>query len=385
MGSCICKGVPVSVVSRENLQRAVAGAIEEDRVRVLEQLYESYMSKALLPYGMPVLDVDDPLVHIQGVDLNPLAYAFRLGRVEIAQYLIEKANCSLTKLYQTFKLVGKTPIDVLCEHGHIDLLHYFLPKHLKRPYEESPLLSYEDSYEQLSIFSDKSRKAPNRLHHPGGTTYTAIQRACQHGQVEIVRYIISFTLEEGTSRELDVHAEDEKTGENCALISCRLGDLQLVRFLHDECRANFKLLNKRGENAIQLAVVGAKKHKLGKHYEVIKFLIERVKVDFLYHCEETLLMCEEKQISQYLQEKMRSVGVVIDKDKLEEENQIVNDTKAVRAVDLDLEQRLQDVGPNFDIGDLFRDELADKSYLSSIPPRSLTPISEFSSPTPRNE
>ena len=384
MGSCICRGMPTTVVSRENLQRALAGAIEEDRVRVLEQLFENYMSKALLPYAMPILDVDDPLVHIQGVDLSPLAYAFRLGRVEIAQFLIEKGNSSLTKLYQTFKQIGKSPIDVLCEHGYIDLLHYFLPKHLKRPAEESPLVSYEDSCEQLSIFADKSRVAPSRSHRPAGITYTAVQRACQHGQLEIVRYIASYSNEEDTHRDLDIHGEDEKTGENCALISCRLGDLQLVKFLYEECQADFGKLNKRGESAIQLAVVGSKKHKLGKHYETIKYLVEKVKVDVLHHCEETLLLCEDKSIAAYLEEKMRSAGVLIDKEKLEEENQVANE-KSVRPLNLELEQRLQQAGPNFLLGDLFREEFADKSYLSSIAPQSITPISQFSSPTPVNE
>ena len=372
------------VVNRENLQRALAAAIEEDRVRVLEQLFDNYMSKALLPYAMPVLDVDDPLVHIQNVDLNPLAYAFRLGRVEIVQFLIEKAHSNVTKLYQTFKQIGKTPIDVLCEHGHIDLLHYFLPKHLKRPQEESPLVSYEDSAEQLSIFADKSRVVPSRSHRPAGVTYTAVQRACQHGQMEIVRYIASYTKEEGAPRELDIHAEDEKTGENCALISCRLGDLSIVKFLYEECNADFKKLNKRGENAIQLAVVGSKKHKLGKHYETIKYLVEKVRVDVLHQCEETLLLCEDKAISTYLEEKMRSAGVLIDKNKLEEENQVAGE-KIVRPLNLELEQRLQEAGPHFLMGELFREEFADKSYISSIPPQSITPISQFSSPTPVND
>ena len=374
MGSCICRGAPTMVVSRENLQRAIAGTIEEDRVQSLQSLFENYMSKALLPYAIPVLDVDDPLVHIQDLDLNALAYAFRLGRVEIAQFLIEKANSSLAKLYQTYKLVGKTPVDILCEHGHIDLLHYFLPKHIKRPAEESPLLSYEDSYEQLSIFADKARVVP--IHHvsrTAGVTYTAVQRACEHGQLEIVRYITSYTREEGTTRDLDVHAEDEKTGENCALISCCLGDLALIRFLHEECRADFKKLNKRGESAIQMAVVGAKKHKLGKHYEAIKFLVEKIKVDLLYHYEETLLMCEDKAIAQYLEGKLRNEGVQIDKSKLEVDI-------ALCAPLAELEEA--PAGTNFLLGDLFREEFAKKSYPSSIAPQSCTPISRLSSPTP---
>ena len=368
------------IVSRENLQRAIAGAIEEDRAHYLQLLFENYMSKALLPYAIPILDVDDPLMYIQGIDFNALAYAFRLGRVEIAQFLIEKANSSLPKLYQTFKQAGKTPIDILCEHGHIDLLHYYLPKHLQRPVEETPLLSYEDSYEQLSIFADRSRVVP--VSHSAGVTYTAVQRACQHGQLEILRYIICYTRENGTSRELDVHAEDEKTGENCALISCRLGDLSLVRFLHEECRADFKKLNKRGENAIQLAVVGSKKHKLGKHYETIKYLVEKMNANLLYHYEETLLMCEDKAIAQYLEEKLRNAGVHIDKNKLDEENSISQDKSVLAA---DLEERVQQAGPHFLLGDLFREELAEKSYISSIAQQSCTPISNLSSPTPAND
>lgn len=383
MGSCICKGMPTVVISRENLQRAIAGAIEEDRVRVLEQLFENYMSKALLPYAMPVLDIDDPLLHVQGIDLNPLAYAFRLGRVEIAQFLLEKAKCSLQKLYTTFRQVGKTPLDILCEHGHIDLLHYFLPKHLKRPVEESPLVSYEDSYEQLSIFADNTRPAKVKNYRGLGFTFTAVQRAVQHGQIEIVRYIVSFAQEQGWPRELDIHAEDEKTGENCALISCRVGDMQIVRLLFEECKADFHKLNKRGESALQLAVVGAKKHKTGKHMEVVKYLVERVKVDITYLYEETLLMSEDKAITQYLEQKLRSVGVVISKEKVDAEN-VVSHEKVVRPIDPELESRILNAGSNFLLRDIFREEFADKSYISSIEDQSVTPISEISRiiPTP---
>lgn len=385
MGCCLCKGTPTIVLSREYLQQAIAAVIEEDKVQVLEQLYTNYMSKALLPYAIPVLDVEDPIAHIQGVDLNPLSYAFRLGRTRIARFLIEKANSSLSKLYHTFKLIGKTPLDVLCEHGHTDLLQYFLPKHLKRLSPDSPLVSYEESYEQLSIFADQSRATAVRpWKYPQAVTYTAIQRACQHSHLDTIKSILDFTKEHGTPHELDIHAEDEKTGENCALISCRLGNLQLVKFLYEECNANFHLLNKRNENAIQLSLVGAKKHKFGKYLETIKYLTERIQVDVLYHYEETLLMCEDKAIETYLEDKMRGFGVVIDKKKLEEDNAVQMD-KSVRPEERDLEERLKEVGSQFVIKELFKQELEEKNYVSSISRHSLTPISRLSSITPVNE
>ena len=77
------------------------------------------------------------------------------------------------------------------------------------------------------------------------------------------------------------------------------------------------------------------------------------------------------------------LGVAISKEKLEEEN-LVSHEKSIRPIDPDLELRLQNAGSNFLLGDIFRDEFADKSYISSISQKSLTPISEMSRviPTP---
>lgn len=47
-----------------------------------------------------------------------------------------------------------------------------------------------------------------------------------------------------------MHYIDDYTGENCAMIAARNGNIDMIRYLYEDCKANFHILNKRKENAV---------------------------------------------------------------------------------------------------------------------------------------
>jgi hypothetical protein len=371
MGGCGCSG-KADVVSRQALQKGIVACIENSDLGGLAELYDLFIKQGLGPYALPVLTVDEPVLTIQGVDLNALAYAFRCGRTEIACFLIEKAGASLSQLDACYQVIGKTPLHILCEYGHAELLRYYLP--LYRNLRQQRLVSipsFHESYEELSIFTDNPRRfAVN----PVTWSLSPVQKACEKGHIDVLRILKDYAEKETTFLEIDLHARDERTGENCALTACRVCNLASMKFLFEECQADFSLLNKRKESALQLVLLHAKRHANARCFECARYLVEKVKVDLLYEYEETLLLVDSKEMEDYLESKLLAVNVTLTKAKVEETYAIVSHKSHLSQNLMRLESRLKDIGTDFELSQIFRTELQDShSAVSSI-----TPISDLS-------
>jgi len=65
--------------------------------------------------------------------------------------------------------------------------------------------------------------------------------------------------EEECPREFDVNWVEENNGENCAIISVKNADLNMIKFLHTVCKADFNIKTKNNEGALQIAVAGSKR------------------------------------------------------------------------------------------------------------------------------
>ena len=375
----MCKGSKV-IISREHLLQAVVRAIEEDDLSVIIDVHSIFAQDSSVPYIIPGFSFDDPIVSIHGIELNALAFCFRAGYLDIARYLIEKAGCSLAALYDTFRSIGKSPVHILCEYGHLQLLMYFLPIHVRnQPGGGLSFSEIKDVSEEISAFQDPSEKQTFKaLHTPrlSSNTQSPIQRACEFGHLSILTFLYKYFQGRTPHPDFDVHSTDEKSGENCALISARNGNFPLMEFLYTECKADFHCRSRRKESALQLVVLGFKHHK---SMDCVTFLVEEVKVDIAYEYEETLLLCEDPELQVYLEAKLDEAGIKASKDQVEE-------VYAIRKVCgvpmsrtfLELEERVRRAGEKFEIKELFRSELDEGEVISSITPQSVTPFSMFS-------
>jgi hypothetical protein len=195
----------------------------------------------------------------------------------------------------------------------------------------------------------------------------AIHKACEKERLGVIQYLYNHFNSQIVPSEFDIHYQDENTGENCALISCKTGNLQLIQYLYNICGADFHILNKRRENAIQIMAVWSKKKKNVKFIECFKFLIEVVSIDYTYQFEETILILNDKAIIDYLKEKLMNDGISIDKIKLDEKYSLTK-LRVPPVMDPELEFRLnQAAGSQFSFKDLFAQELhQEEAELSSI-------------------
>ena len=382
MGGCTCSTAK-TVVSRMQIQQALATAIEENDLQAVAELYSTFMQPE--KSERQILKVDDGIISIQGYTLNALAYCIRLGHTSLAKYLITSAGCDIGSMYACYSLASKNPITILCEYGHLDLLTYFLPLHIDRlrTLQGGPMVSFQDQSESLSLFPEDHRTSEyikKVLSAPiHSNSQLAIHRACEYGHFEIVQFVFEYFEQHApTPYELNVHSEDEKTGENCALIATRTGNLQLMEYLLTVCCADFTKLTKNRENAIHLVVLAAKYRRNIDYLECLRFIVEQAKVNILYEYEEIVMLCEDAKLQEYIEMKLRAEGVEVNKAKIEEKyalnpSNVRSETASFKALD----ERIEALGTNFQMRTVFGKELL-PSQPSSISPRSMTPFSMLS-------
>lgn len=147
-----------------------------------------------------------------------------------------------------------------------------------------------EATEDHTIFEDKSW---SKYQLPV-VTHTPIMRACERGRTDIVFFLYNYFKNRmkgaRAPKEFDIYADDERTGENCAQITARTGNHALLQWLVETVQLPLKdKLNRRNENALQLACIGSKKYRETNFMQTIKYLVDNVGIDVTYEYEETLL------------------------------------------------------------------------------------------------
>ena len=264
----------------------------------------------------------------------------------------------MEKLYRENKSSG---MDIICQRGQVEILDYYLPIYNSLA-DGIPVV---DEISASLDFSQGNDAIPKAI----ASTYTPIHKACDIGNMNTISHIYKFYKDKEVPFELDINYQDEISGENCALIACRNGNYSMIRFLHTTCHANFYLINKLGESAVQILSASNKKRNLKEFHECLVYLITQVGVEYTYNCEETLLLIDNDKSVQFFQTKLREKGIFIDKLELEEKNKLVK-PEQIRSIE---EASLDPYyGKDFDFKKLYTDIMKDQENeeISVISPES---------------
>jgi ankyrin repeat protein len=291
MGNCTC----TSKLTKTQFKAKLIQLIADNKLARFKALFAS-----CTVHRSGALKVDEVITSMQGaLQFNALAYAIKLGRLEFVQYLVEEAQASLSPVSKPSSVVMKTPLDLVCENGSLPILEYLLPK--------------IDNSKQTGT-SEPDEKTE---HSPSAMGTTAVQRACERGHFPLVKFIYAYYRDNPKPpKECDLHYVDEISGENCALLAAKARNLELLRYLHSEVKADFTILNKRRESALQIAIVSGKLAKV-PCLPVVRFLVEEVGLEPSYEYEETLLIAEEQAIVAYLERRLIDHGINVNKVLLE--------------------------------------------------------------------
>jgi hypothetical protein len=191
------------------------------------------------------------------------------------------------------------------------------------------------------------------------SSFSAVQLACENGHISILNYFLNYHAEglpKSVSEEINLHFIDPETGFNCALIACKNNDLCMIKFLHIQVKADFFVINRFGENAVNVLAIGSQKHQ-GSTFKCLKYLVDEIGIDPLYNYQETLIVLNEPESVSYLEKKLDRFGVKPDRSKLIQECE-VNPAKRAEVIQ-------ERTGNRFTFSSMFP-ELQGTSMLSSL-------------------
>jgi hypothetical protein len=216
-------------------------------------------------------------------------------------------------MHEQLSYLRKKPVDILIDDCNFEFLDYYLPIHLLYHRELSILSNSE--VESMSLFSRAKSSLPRVKHLV--TLQPSIHRVIEKGNMKALRYLLAYFQGKNAPSEFSVHALDETSGENSALVAVRAGNLKMMRFLHETCQVDFCILNRRRESALQVAAAASKKKPKVGFMLVIRFLVEEVGIEVTYNYEETLMLCEDRTILTYLEGKLGAQGIDVKKSELD--------------------------------------------------------------------
>jgi hypothetical protein len=310
----------------------------------------------------PLFNINMPIRKIYNQDMNALGYSLYLGHTEAFAIILELGRAKLSLMSKLYLPLNKRPIDIICELGHRKLLEFYLPFYLNKSdeiengEEESISLSFTRSKNMKSLERSKNFYCIGSL--------TPLQHACDKGKLGIVQFVFEHFAGRTPPAEFDVHYQEETTGENCALVACRTGMVEMIQYLYEKCSADFHVLNKRNESSLQVLAVWSKKRKQKRFLPCFQYLVEVVGVDLKYEAEETLLVLEDRDIVEYLEGKLRNEGVSISKGRVDDKYSL-SKGRVPPVLDPALENKLSKIkGNKFNFQEIFKEELEESNEVN---------------------
>jgi Ankyrin repeats (many copies) len=236
---------------------------------------------------------------------NALGLCILVGNLEAFKLLIEN-DCKINSMEKIFENSRFNPMEYLCRKGDLDFIRVYLPYSI-----ESLKHKFSISANSYSIALSKSFIFIHKV--------LPIHSACAYGNLNVVQYLYEhFKDDSSVPREYDINAVEENTGENCAMIACRRGHYDLVKYLYKTCDANFHLINDSKENAIIVTIAGMNKNFDYSFINILCYLVEEVKVDVKYKYEEALLLAKCKTVYNILTHQLKKSGIVVERKDIED-------------------------------------------------------------------
>ena len=247
-------------------------------------LHEELNSSSACP-----LSINDPITIIDEITLNPLGYSLWLGQYNTFRLLQEEKGASYLSMETLFEKQGIVSLEIIIDKGYTEIFKYYLPTFL---------LCFKKRIDYTESF-----KKP------------LIHKAIERGSLEILRFTYEYFYFVNPPLTFDLHYIDPDTGENSALVSCRVGDLSIIKYLNEVCGINFSLINAEGLNSLHIAIF-TKRRGLGS-YDVIKYLINYCQADVTYEYEKLLEITNDTETVKLIEEELRRNGIEMSKEKMQ--------------------------------------------------------------------
>ena len=324
-----CKSHSRDSVNQEKLSIKVKAAIEHSRTKQLISLLKIFEA-----HSKETRFIEACLIKYSRYRFNALSYSAYIGNSKMFCFILSKgASIEITE--KLLESQGIRLINLLCSRNKVEILSVYLPIYV----------SYKKEPTNNSYTIEFNSTSQNTFELP-------IHSACRSRSFEAVHYLFTY-FNDYVPREFDVHTLSDYFEENSGFIACRAGSFQLVKYLNEKCKVDFKRQNKFKENTLMACVSGSlKKNEFG-YLECISYLVEYVKVDITYMHEELLYLAENDQIIKYLEFQLEKVGIKTKKKDLNPHSR--------RSIEVRLDSKTSFVDNNFCV-----EASKSNSFVSSI-------------------
>ena len=232
---------------------------------------------------------------------NPLGYCLLLNRAEMFGKLIS-AGSDPGAMERLFLISQFNSIEYLVQKNYFAVLKVYFPVYFEL---ERPLDASVERYSIGMSLNFKVRCCP-------------IHIAAIKGYLEVVEFFFEFFKGKSAPFEYDIESLEENTGENSALLACRYGNLEVVKYLHAKASADFRIINYFKENALIVTLAAMNKDPNYKFVSIFRYLLEVVKVDPCYMYEEAVVLAKCKSMFDMLSETLKKVGISIQPKEFDE-------------------------------------------------------------------
>lgn len=278
MGCNSCVSTGSSILNHGRLLQAIDNQNKKN-IQFFTQILSETMQKS----------IDDDIKSLHSLSLNPLSYALVKGKLEAFRYISEELHARIDIMEEKLVKQGTCGINLICKKGHLRFLTYYLPVHLSRDSGESEGNSLSFSF----IPSSKPFKK------------TPVNLACINNHITVLAYLREyFKGGRPCPHELDLHAIDRNTSENCGFIAARRGNLAILKYFHEECGMNLDMLNKSDESILNATALACGPGKEGPFKQCVNYLVDIVKIDIYYKLDETIGKMKNSNLAEFLSKKM---------------------------------------------------------------------------------
>lgn len=290
----------------ESIKKQLYDAIQQGNLQKV--ILNVTRIKHLLPIGKADFD---KLTFVfdskKNIEINCLGLSLALGKLNIFKFFHQKLKADPLVMEEYFINSKITGLHIICSQNYIDLFEYYIETYLS--------ISLK-----LQIYSPISSYASQDTHRLINIDFTPIQTACYLGNIPIVKLALDYCKKiDSVPNDLNLNQANEKTGENCALIACRGGKLNMIKFLHRNTNSDFLQHNNFNENALQILAASAKLHYIQDFQKSFVYLVEALNIDVTHNYQETLLLLDNITICDYFLKKLAEFQIFPDKKQIEQE------------------------------------------------------------------
>ncbi|OMJ89571.1 hypothetical protein SteCoe_8276 [Stentor coeruleus] len=286
-------------ISAVGIQDKIFSAIKSGVYR----RFTSIVDFAKLTIGIEALD--NLRMKHKRITTNPIGLCLLLGCTDMFKYFLN-CGCNTLEMEKCFSITQFNSIEYICRQGFHEILKVYLPIALT-----ANVFSNKTSTNSYSMILSGSYNIKSEM--------LPIHLACHNGHSEIISFLFNyFKNYDNIPREYDIESLEENTGENCALIACREGHFDIVKYLYTVCNANFHIINNFNENAIIVTIAGMNKNPHYKFVDILQYLVEDIKVDVKYMYEEAIVLAKSRPIYNYLSGKLKKIGIIAERKNFDD-------------------------------------------------------------------